>query len=73
MEQAFSYIGSTAIEDKLQERVPEVIAKIIETKIRLWVLTGDKQETAIEIAKSCKLIQTDMKVVILTSSTLEEL
>ena len=42
MEQGFTYVGATAIEDKLQERVPEVIAKIIETKIRLWVLTGDK-------------------------------
>jgi magnesium-transporting ATPase (P-type) len=73
MEQGLTYIGSTAIEDKLQERVPEVIAKIIETKIRLWVLTGDKQETAIEIAKSCKLIQPDMKLVILTSSSIEEL
>jgi phospholipid-transporting ATPase len=52
--------------------VPEVIAKIIETKIRLWVLTGDKQETAIEIAKSCKLIQQDMEILILTSSSSEE-
>ena len=73
MEQGLTYVGSTAIEDKLQDRVPEVIVKIIETKIRLWVLTGDKQETAIEIAKSCKLIQPDMKVIILTSSSIDEL
>lgn len=62
-------MGCTAIEDKLQDMVPETIAKIIETKIRLWVLTGDKQETAIEIAKSCKLIQIEMKVEILSSSS----
>lgn len=50
------YIGSSAIEDKLQENVPETIAKLLEAEIRVWVLTGDKQETAIEIGKSCKLI-----------------
>ena len=48
-----TYIGSTAIEDKLQNEVPQTIAKLIEASIRVWVLTGDKQETAIEIGKSC--------------------
>ena len=72
MEQWLTFVGCTAIEDKLQVGVPETIAKIIETKIRLWVLTGDKQETAIEIGKSCKLIQEDMKMLILSSSTPEE-
>ena len=56
MEQGLTYIGSTAIEDKLQDGVPEAIAKLIEADIRVWVLTGDKQETAIEIGRSCKLI-----------------
>ena len=55
-EMGLTYIGSTAIEDKLQNGVPETIAKLIEANIRVWVLTGDKQETAIEIGKSCRLI-----------------
>jgi magnesium-transporting ATPase (P-type) len=55
-ERNLAYVGSTAIEDKLQYGVPETIAKLIETQIKVWVLTGDKQETAIEIGKSCKLI-----------------
>ena len=42
MERDLEYIGSSAIEDKLQDGVPEAIAKIIETGIRIWVLTGDK-------------------------------
>ena len=42
LEQGLNYIGSTAIEDKLQDGVSDTIAKIIETKIRIWVLTGDK-------------------------------
>lgn len=65
-------MGSTAIEDKLQYGVPETIFTLIQTKIKVWVLTGDKQETAIEIGKSCKLIQPDMDLEILTSSSSEE-
>lgn len=42
LEQGLTYVGSTAIEDKLQDGVSDSIAKIIETKIRVWVLTGDK-------------------------------
>ena len=38
----------------------------MKANIRLWVLTGDKQETAVEIAKSCQLIQKNMKVEYLT-------
>jgi phospholipid-transporting ATPase len=49
--------------------VPETISTLIETNIRVWVLTGDKQETAIEIGKSCQLIQTDMRQIILSSDT----
>ena len=56
MEQDLTFVGCSAIEDKLQVGVGETIAKIIETNIRVWVLTGDKQETAIEIGKSCKLV-----------------
>lgn len=55
------FIGCSAIEDQLQEDVPQTIAKLIEAEIRVWVLTGDKQETAIEIGKSCKLIQKDFE------------
>jgi magnesium-transporting ATPase (P-type) len=49
--------------------VPETIAKLIEASIRVWVLTGDKQETAIEIGRSCKLIQNDMEELIISSKT----
>ena len=65
-ERNLTYVGSSAIEDKLQNNVPATIAKLMSANIRLWVLTGDKQETAIEIAKSCLLIQQNMKVEILT-------
>jgi phospholipid-translocating ATPase len=60
------YVGASAIEDKLQDKVPETIKTLMECNIRVWVLTGDKQETAIEIAKSCQLIQDEMEVIELT-------
>ena len=56
MENNLEYLGSSAIEDKLQENVADTIDHIMKANIRVWVLTGDKQETAIEIAKACKLI-----------------
>ena len=66
-------MGSTAIEDKLQEDVPETIQHLLDAHIKLWVLTGDKQETAVEIAKSCNLINLDvMDLIILTAKTRTE-
>ncbi|KAI8065869.1 hypothetical protein BC940DRAFT_320202 [Gongronella butleri] len=58
-------MGGTAIEDRLQEGVPETIAKLSHSGINLWVLTGDKTETAINIAYACNLITNDMDTVVL--------
>ena len=52
IEHTFDLIGASAIEDKLQKGVPETIELMMRANIRVWVLTGDKQETAIEIGKS---------------------
>lgn len=49
-------IGATAIEDKLQDGVPSTIANLSAAGIKVWVLTGDKQETAINIGYSCQLL-----------------
>uniref|UniRef100_A0AAG5D0R0 Phospholipid-transporting ATPase n=1 Tax=Anopheles atroparvus TaxID=41427 RepID=A0AAG5D0R0_ANOAO len=53
-------IGVTAIEDKLQDGVPQTIANLQLAGIKVWVLTGDKQETAINIGYSCQLLTDDM-------------
>ncbi|XP_012548814.1 probable phospholipid-transporting ATPase IM [Bombyx mori] len=53
-------LGVTAIEDKLQDGVPETIANLSMAGIKIWVLTGDKQETAINIGYSCQLLTDDM-------------
>ncbi|KAJ3355905.1 hypothetical protein GGF32_001766 [Allomyces javanicus] len=55
-------LGATAIEDKLQDEVPETIATLAMAGIKIWVLTGDRQETAINIGYSCKLLTEDMNL-----------
>uniref|UniRef100_A0A668A2K0 Phospholipid-transporting ATPase n=1 Tax=Myripristis murdjan TaxID=586833 RepID=A0A668A2K0_9TELE len=55
-------LGATAIEDKLQDGVPETIAKLAKADIKIWVLTGDKKETAENIGFSCELLTDDMQI-----------
>lgn len=55
LETGLKFVGVTAVEDRLQDGVPEAIQIIKEAGIRLWVLTGDKTETAVDIARSCRL------------------
>ncbi|XP_072977248.1 phospholipid-transporting ATPase 3 isoform X1 [Typha angustifolia] len=62
-------IGCTAIEDKLQEGVPACIETLSKAGIKIWVLTGDKMETAINIAYACNLINNGMKQFIISSET----
>jgi len=50
------FVGATAIEDKLQDGVPETLVLLGRAGIRLWVLTGDKQETAINIGLSARIL-----------------
>ncbi|CAH9123163.1 unnamed protein product [Cuscuta epithymum] len=69
-------LGATAIEDKLQKGVPECINKLTAAGIKIWVLTGDKMETAINIGYACSLLRPGMKLIIITldspkKSTLE--
>ncbi|NWX31760.1 AT8B1 ATPase, partial [Notiomystis cincta] len=49
-------LGATAIEDKLQDGVPETISRLSKADIKIWVLTGDKKETAENIGFSCELL-----------------
>lgn len=56
-------LGATAIEDKLQDGVPDTIHTLQMAGIKVWVLTGDRQETAINIGMSCRLISESMNLV----------
>ena len=55
-------IGTTIVEDKLQNKVPETIRDLRLAKIKIWMLTGDKMNTAYNIGLSCNLISKNMKI-----------
>ncbi|KAK9305516.1 hypothetical protein QLX08_003517 [Tetragonisca angustula] len=65
-------LGATAIEDQLQDQVPETIQALLQADINVWVLTGDKQETAINIGYSCRLITHGMPLYIINESSLDK-
>ncbi|NWY19666.1 AT8B3 ATPase, partial [Aphelocoma coerulescens] len=62
MEQNLQLLGATAIEDKLQDGVPKTIQLLKLGNIKVWVLTGDKQETAVNIGYACRLLTDDMEI-----------
>ncbi|XP_056012522.1 phospholipid-transporting ATPase VD-like isoform X2 [Ostrea edulis] len=70
IEKDLELLGATGIEDKLQEGVPETIDKLRKAGIKVWVLTGDKQETAIQVAYSSKLIGQKDQVLIINANDL---
>ena len=56
VESGLTLQGATAIEDKLQDGVPEVLADLREAGIKVWMLTGDKGGTAKNIATACNIL-----------------
>ncbi|KAJ3323832.1 hypothetical protein HDV06_001202 [Boothiomyces sp. JEL0866] len=72
IEKDLQLLGATAIEDKLQDGVPETIHNLLEAGIRLWVLTGDRQDTAINIGISCRLLNSQMEMIVCNKETKEE-
>ena len=60
IEVGLELIGSTAIEDRLQDEVADTIRFMKRTGIKVWVLTGDKVETAINIGFSAGLLESNM-------------
>ena len=55
-------IGGTVVEDKLQDKVPETIRELRAAGIKIWVLTGDKLDTAENIGYSCNLLSKEQKL-----------
>ncbi|XP_039607306.1 phospholipid-transporting ATPase IA isoform X3 [Polypterus senegalus] len=71
IEKNLQLLGATAIEDKLQDKVPETIETLMKADIKIWILTGDKQETAINIGHSCKLLTKNMGLIVINEGTLD--
>lgn len=68
IEQSLDLVGATAIEDKLQKGVPETIQRLQRAGIKVWMLTGDKRETAINIAHSARICRPGSDIYILDST-----
>ncbi|XP_069780393.1 phospholipid-transporting ATPase ID isoform X2 [Narcine bancroftii] len=63
IENDLTLLGATAVEDKLQDGVPQTIETLVKANIKIWVLTGDKQETAVNIGYACNMLQDEMRKV----------
>ncbi|KAK2888484.1 phospholipid-transporting ATPase ID [Channa argus] len=61
-------LGATAVEDKLQDGVPQTIEQLAKADMKIWVLTGDKQETAENIGYSCNMLREEMKDVFVVAA-----
>ncbi|OQR86322.1 phospholipid-transporting ATPase, partial [Thraustotheca clavata] len=66
-------VGATAIEDKLQVGVPTTIHNLSQAGIKIWVLTGDKEETAVNIGHACRLLDEGMKLLYINRENMEDL
>uniref|UniRef100_A0A672Q371 Phospholipid-transporting ATPase n=1 Tax=Sinocyclocheilus grahami TaxID=75366 RepID=A0A672Q371_SINGR len=69
LETNLQLLGATGIEDRLQDGVPETIASLRKAGLQIWVLTGDKQETAINIAYACKLLDPEEEMITLNADS----
>ncbi|XP_074530462.1 phospholipid-transporting ATPase VB [Halichoeres trimaculatus] len=63
LETNLTLLGATGIEDRLQENVPETVVALREAGIQVWVLTGDKPETAVNIGYACRLLEEEDLVI----------
>ncbi|KAL6070245.1 Phospholipid-transporting ATPase [Balamuthia mandrillaris] len=72
IERDLQIVGCSAIEDKLQHGVPEAIHYLLEANIRVWVITGDKQATAINIGYSSRLLTRDMHLIKINAESAEQ-
>uniref|UniRef100_A0A674D8W0 Phospholipid-transporting ATPase n=1 Tax=Salmo trutta TaxID=8032 RepID=A0A674D8W0_SALTR len=68
IEKDLMLLGATAIEDKLQDGVPQTIEQLAKADIKIWVLTGDKQETAENIGYSCNMLREEMNDIFIVSA-----
>mmetsp|Transcript_2509 Transcript_2509/g.5779 ORF Transcript_2509/g.5779 Transcript_2509/m.5779 type:complete len:1344 (+) Transcript_2509:145-4176(+) len=63
LETNMDLLGAVAIEDRLQDEVPETLQQLSEAGMKIWMLTGDKLETALNIGYACNLFPDELQVV----------
>ncbi|KAM9323031.1 phospholipid-transporting ATPase ID-like [Pholidichthys leucotaenia] len=72
LEKDMILLGASAVEDKLQDGVPQTIEQLAKADIKIWVLTGDKQETAENIGYSCNMLREEMTDVFIVAANTTE-
>ncbi|XP_078513784.1 phospholipid-transporting ATPase IH isoform X2 [Lissotriton helveticus] len=72
VEQDLILLGATAVEDRLQEKAADTIEALQKAGMKVWVLTGDKMETAAATCYACKLFRRSTQLLELTTKKLEE-
>jgi len=69
MERDMHLLGVTAVEDRIQEGVPQTVNMLLRAGVKVWMLTGDNMETAINIGLACKLVEPSMRLYKLDASS----
>jgi magnesium-transporting ATPase (P-type) len=64
LEDDIELLGITGLEDLLQDNVAECIKQFRDAKIKVWMLTGDKGETAENIGETCGLIDKKRQMIL---------
>ncbi|XP_026524671.1 probable phospholipid-transporting ATPase IH [Notechis scutatus] len=72
IEHGLILLGATAVEDRLQEKAADTIEALQKAGIKVWVLTGDKMETAAAACYACKLFRRNTQILELTTKKIEE-
>uniref|UniRef100_A0A665UWY7 Phospholipid-transporting ATPase n=1 Tax=Echeneis naucrates TaxID=173247 RepID=A0A665UWY7_ECHNA len=65
-------LGATAVEDRLQEKAADTIESLHKAGMKVWVLTGDKMETAAATCYASKLFRRNTQILELTTKRTEE-
>ncbi|KAJ3584846.1 hypothetical protein NHX12_015341, partial [Muraenolepis orangiensis] len=65
-------LGATAVEDRLQEDAADTVESLHQAGMKVWVLTGDKMETAAATCYASKLFRRGTRVLELTTKRTEE-
>lgn len=73
IERDFNIIGSTAVQDNLQDNVPETLNKFKKAGICTWILTGDKEETAVNVGFAAGMITNETQRLFITSGNSSKL
>ncbi|KAL1022261.1 hypothetical protein UPYG_G00024360 [Umbra pygmaea] len=72
IEKDFILLGATAVEDRLQDKAADTIESLHKAGMKVWVLTGDKMETAAATCYASKLFRRSTQILELTTKRTEE-